>query len=82
MGIFPYEIVLRDIPFNKKLWAQNEYLKWQRGDMNFSGVKDPAEIVSALSLIPLISFRRGQWPRWNRFGGISDPAQIRLFSEY
>jgi hypothetical protein len=28
MGIFPYEIVLWDLPFNKKLWAQNSDLKF------------------------------------------------------
>jgi hypothetical protein len=47
-GMFPYEIVLRDIPFKKKLWARNDDLK----------------------------FQRGQWPRWNRFEGINDPAKI------
>jgi hypothetical protein len=44
MGIFPYEIVLRDIPFTKKLWVQNDDFKFQRGHMNFSGVNDPGEI--------------------------------------
>jgi hypothetical protein len=29
MGIFPYEIVLRDIPIKKKLWAQNDDLKFE-----------------------------------------------------
>jgi hypothetical protein len=47
MGIFPYEIVLRDIPFLKKLWGQNDDFKFKRGHMNFSGVNYPAEFVSA-----------------------------------
>jgi hypothetical protein len=46
MRIFLYEIVLRDIPFKKKLWAQSDDLKFQRGHINFSGVIEPAEIVS------------------------------------
>jgi hypothetical protein len=50
MGIFPYEIVLRDIPFKKKLRDQNDDLKFQRGHMNFSGVNGPAEIVSTGSM--------------------------------
>jgi hypothetical protein len=33
MGIVPYEILLRDIPFLKQLWAQNDDLKFQRGHM-------------------------------------------------
>jgi hypothetical protein len=44
MGIFPYAIVLRDIPFKKKLWAQNKDLKFLRDHIHFSGVNDPAEI--------------------------------------
>jgi hypothetical protein len=31
MGIFPYEIILRDIPSKNKSWAKNEDLKFQRG---------------------------------------------------
>jgi hypothetical protein len=34
VGIFPYEIVLRDIPFKDKLCAQNEDLKLQRGHIH------------------------------------------------
>jgi hypothetical protein len=45
MGIFPYVIVLRDIPFKKKLWAQNGDFKFQRVHINFSGVNDLAEIL-------------------------------------
>jgi hypothetical protein len=52
MGIFPYEIIWRDIPFKKKLWAQNDDLEFQQGHINFSGVNNPAEIVSAGSLTP------------------------------
>jgi hypothetical protein len=33
MGTFPYEIVLRDIPYKKKLWAKNDDFKFQRGHM-------------------------------------------------
>jgi hypothetical protein len=47
MGIFTYENVLQDIPFKKMLRTQNEDLKFQRGHIHFSGVKDTAEIVSA-----------------------------------
>jgi hypothetical protein len=42
MGIFPYEIVLRNIPF-KKVVGQNDYLKFKRGHMNFSVGNDLAE---------------------------------------
>jgi hypothetical protein len=48
MGIFPYEIVLRDIPFLKKFWAQNDDLKFHRGHMNFSVVNDSAEILQEI----------------------------------
>jgi hypothetical protein len=60
MGIFPYEIVLRDIPFFKKVVGQNDDLKFQRDHINFSRVIDPAEIVLAVSMNPLKLFRRGQ----------------------
>jgi hypothetical protein len=48
MCIFLYETVLRDIPFLKKLWAQNEELKFHQGHIYFSGVNDPAEIDQEL----------------------------------
>jgi hypothetical protein len=44
MGIFLYE---------KKLWAQNDDFKFQRGHINFNGVNDPAKTVSVGSLTPL-----------------------------
>jgi hypothetical protein len=44
IGIFLYEIVLRDIPLQKMLWAQNDDLKFKRGHINYSWVNDPAEI--------------------------------------
>jgi hypothetical protein len=50
MGIFPYEIALRDIPFKKRCGPN---LEFQRGHMNFSVFDDPAEIVSAWSKTPL-----------------------------
>jgi hypothetical protein len=60
MGIFTYAIVLQDIPFKKMLRTQSEDFKFQRGQIHFSGVNDPAEIVSAGSLTPMKSFQRGQ----------------------
>jgi hypothetical protein len=51
MWIFPYVIVLRDIPF-KKVIGPNDDLKFQRSHINFSGINDPAEIVSAVSMTP------------------------------
>jgi hypothetical protein len=58
MGIFPYEIVLRDILYKKKYGPKTTIIY-------FSGVIDPAEIVSVGSMTPLILFQRCQWPRWN-----------------
>jgi hypothetical protein len=54
MGIFPYEIVLRDIPFRKKLWAQNNNFSGvnEPVEIVFGGVKGPAEIISAGSMNP------------------------------
>jgi hypothetical protein len=45
MGIFMYEIVLLDIPFLKKLRAQDDGLKFQRGHINFSGVNEQFMIL-------------------------------------
>jgi hypothetical protein len=47
-GIFPFEIVLQDIPFVKKLWAQKRGFKISASHMHFSGVNDPARINQEL----------------------------------
>jgi hypothetical protein len=48
MGIFDYEIVLRDIPFIKKQWARKDNKKISAGSLtpwkSFSVVNDPTEI--------------------------------------
>jgi hypothetical protein len=33
----------------------------------------------AVSMNPLKLFRRGQWPHWNSFGGVNDPAETISF---
>jgi hypothetical protein len=42
--------------------TQNEDFKFQQGHIHFSGVNDPAEIVSAGSMTQLKSFQQGQDP--------------------
>jgi hypothetical protein len=44
----------------KKLWAQNDDLKFQQLQINLNVVNDPAEIVLAGSLTLLKSVQRGQ----------------------
>jgi hypothetical protein len=48
-----------DIALQKMLRTRNEELKFQRGHINFSRVKDPAEIDLAVSVTPLRSFQGG-----------------------
>jgi hypothetical protein len=43
-----YEIVLLDIPFEKMLRTRNADLKFQRGQIHFSGVSDHAELDQKL----------------------------------
>jgi hypothetical protein len=58
--LFPCEHFLNfasDLKFRygmgtKKLWTQNEDLKFQRGLKNFRGATDPDEIVLAGSMTP------------------------------
>jgi hypothetical protein len=53
MGIFAIEIFLLDFPFKGRKRACNVCLRIQRCHINFSGVNDTAEIVSAVPLTPL-----------------------------
>jgi hypothetical protein len=63
-GYFPVKQFCGIFPI-KKLWAQNDDLKFQRCHINFSGVIDPAEIVSAGSMALQKSFQGGYGPRCN-----------------
>jgi hypothetical protein len=50
---------LLDVLFKKKLRTRKGDLKFPRGHMNFSGVIDPAEMISTRSLTPLKPLKRG-----------------------
>jgi hypothetical protein len=47
--------------FPAKLLTHWSFHRWNR----FSGVIDPAEIVSAVSVTPWTAFQRCKWHRWN-----------------
>jgi hypothetical protein len=53
MGIFAIEIFLLDFPFNRRKRTCKVCLRFQRRHINFRGVIDTAEIVSAVSMTPL-----------------------------
>jgi hypothetical protein len=55
MGIFAIEIFLLDFPFKGRKRTCKVCLRFQRCHINFSGVIDFAEIVSAASMTPLKS---------------------------
>jgi hypothetical protein len=61
MGIFPYETILRDIPFLKKVVGPKRRFDISAGSHE-SQRNDPAEIISALKLTQLRSFWWGQLP--------------------
>jgi hypothetical protein len=58
--VFTYEIVLQIFHLQKCCKT-----KFQLGHIHFSGVNDPAEIVSEGSMTPLKSVQQGQWGEIN-----------------
>jgi hypothetical protein len=72
MGILTYETFLLDVLFKKKLRTRKDDFKFPRGHMNFRGVNDPGETVSAGSLTP----RKIRINFFSRFRGVIDPGEI------
>jgi hypothetical protein len=64
-----------DILFLKKLQARNDGLKFQWGHINFSGVNEPAEMISAWSMTLLKPFSWGH-AEIGSFSGNIDPTEI------
>jgi hypothetical protein len=60
MGIFAIDIFLLDFPFNRRKRTCEVYLRFQRCHINFSGVIDTKEIVSAVSMTSQKLFQRRQ----------------------
>jgi hypothetical protein len=53
MGVFPFEVVLRDILFNKSYGPKMRIWNFSGVKLISAGVNDPTEIILAGSMTPL-----------------------------